>query len=316
MTPRHCWRVLGLVAACLALVAAPHLLAWAHLIPDAAGHALLALGAIAIPRGMSLPMPAGYRVAHRTAALPMPGATNPRDAVPLATRFSFAGLGADIVGALGVGGLAKLLGLGMIGPQVNAWTKDQLERIIEPKSNEGETISHVIFDSQQYISATTTELTFFQAPSADRTLTNFQGAGQLPDPQWAVIHNLGCDILVDATETAAATGVGDDIQKLMLVGRPVFTLEISEKKYAPGVPLSFLHTSGGAVGALATGTADTVQIFNNGITDGGWNWRGSVVIPPKVNINLTVNWSAAQTLAWGDPFIRIWFAVELVRRVL
>jgi hypothetical protein len=209
-----------------------------------------------------------------------------------------------------------VLAVGMIAPAVVARTWTELNAIANPaEARQGEAIPFILYDSQPYVSAVTTILTFFQGTQVDRTLSNLQTAGQLPDPQWLEIHNLGFDILIDATETAAETGSLDDIAKLMLVGRPIFTLSLSDKAYGP-FPLSFLHTSGGPVGALATGTADTIQVGNNGISDGGWNWRGSVVIPPKVGFNVQVQWAAAQTIVNDGAFLRFWMAGALQRRVL
>lgn len=212
------------------------------------------------------------------------------------------------------------LHLALIAPPVKARTFAELNILANPvEAQQGEAISHILYDTQTYTSAATTRLTYFSATQTDRTLSNLQAGGQLPDPQWFEIHNIGFDVLADGTTNAAATelGVYDDIQKLMLVGRPTFQLNLSDKQYGP-YPLSFLHTSGGAVGQL-TGTVAASAVFqfaNNSVPDGGWNWRGSVIIPPKVGFNVEVVWTAAQTLAIGNTPLRFWFAGVLQRRVL
>lgn len=213
-----------------------------------------------------------------------------------------------------LGGVA----LAYIAPAVVAKRFDELNFAANPvEAGQGEAISHILYDTQTYTSAATTTLTFFSNTQTDKTLSNLQAAGQLADPQWFEIHNLGLDILNDASTAANETGIADDIQKIMLVGRPIFTLNLSDKQYGP-YPLSFLHTSGGFVGSI-TGTAaatNNIAVGNNGLSDGGWNWRGSVIIPPKVGFFVTVQWAAAQTLAAGNPPLRFWMAGVLQRRVL
>lgn len=213
--------------------------------------------------------------------------------------------------------------LALVAPIVVPKTRAQLEALCNPQPAPGgvsEAIPHVLFDTQQYTSAGTTTLNFFSQQSNDPTITNMSTAGTLPDPQYFEIWNLGFDILNDLTSTVAASqeaGIMDDIQKLVLVGRPVFTLNLQSKLYGQ-YPLSFLHTSGGAVGnGWGTTTAEeTVQYGNNGVSDGGWNWNGSIIIPPKASFSVQVQWTAAQTLAGGNPFVRFWMAGVLHRRVV
>jgi len=208
----------------------------------------------------------------------------------------------------------------MIGPNVVAKTFKELYRQANPQEvQQGEAISDVRFDTQTYTSATTTSLTFFSAAQTDPTLSNMPIGGQFPDPQWFEIHNIGFDFLGAVATSAGntAAGMAADIQLLMMVGRPIFTLVLSEKNYGQ-YPLSFLHTSGGAHGfGYGTLTApNAVQVANNSLPDGGWNWRGSVVIPPKVGFSVRVQWSAAQTLTGGNPSLRFWMGGVLHRRVI
>lgn len=208
----------------------------------------------------------------------------------------------------------------MFGPPVIPRSFRELDQLISPeKYDAGEAIPYILYDTQLYTSGTTTEQTFFTQATNDRTLSNLGGApGQLPDPQYFEIHNLGFDILADAT-TAAGTEVGalDDVAKLMLVGRPFFQMFISDKLYGNG-PLSFLHTSGGPLGnGWGTFTAEeSIQVATNSYPDGGWNWQGGVIIPPKVNFSVVARWSAAQTLAIGNTQLRFWLLGILHRRVL
>lgn len=215
------------------------------------------------------------------------------------------------------------LAMALVAPIVIPKTRQQLEALVTPQTVAGgpsEAIPHIFYDTQLFTSASTTVLNFFSSQSNDPTITNMSTAGTLPDPQYFEIWNLGFDVLADLTPTVAASqevGILDDIQKIMLVGRPVFTLNLQSKLYG-SYPLSFLHTSGGAVGnGWGTTTAEeTVQSGNNGVSDGGWDWRGSIVIPPKASFSVQVAWSAAQTLAGGNPYCRFWMAGVLHRRVV
>lgn len=207
----------------------------------------------------------------------------------------------------------------MIGTPVVALDRQMLEQMANPQASQGgESIPFVLFDTQTFTSASTTELNYFVTSSTDPTITNMQGPGVLPDPWFLQIFNLGYDVIIDGTTQAGTeTGALDDVAKIMMVGRPVFTLTISDKKYGQ-YPLSFLHTSGGAYGVgYGTFTAEeSIQFATNSVPDGGWNWYGSVIIPPRVGFSVNVRWAAAQTLQGGNPPTRFWMSGILHRRVL
>lgn len=199
-------------------------------------------------------------------------------------------------------------------------TREQLDRLAFPEqSRQPEAVPYVFYDTQLYTSGTTVQLTFFAGTQTDRSLSNMEAAGALPDPQYFEVQFFGCDILCDASLAGASTEVGalDDLQKLLLVSRSRFTFTMSNKTYGP-IPLSFLHASGGATGAMAgTMTApNMVQVANNGIFDGGYYVGGSIVIPPKVGFGMVLDFSGAQTLNAGNTYIRLWMHGQLNRRVL
>lgn len=201
---------------------------------------------------------------------------------------------------------------------IDALAQTDLQRLSTPARGQPEAISDVLFDTQLYTSATTTNLQFFQTQQNDRTLSNLNGSGTLPGGNWFRIFWAGCDILQDAFLSANVdTGAWDDYQKLLLVGRPVAYFTVNGKNYLDGVPLSFLHTSGGAVG-MGTGTLTApaqVQVANNSIPDGGFP-MGGLVIGPTIGFSASIQWTAAQTLAAGNPRIRLWFAGVRYRPVV
>lgn len=207
------------------------------------------------------------------------------------------------------------------GVRYNAATRAQLRaKSTPPSGNAPEAIWWQYYDVQTYVDAVTTELNFFQVTNVDRTITNMPAAGQLPDPQWLSIFDITVDYLVQNTSVAGAvgvTGVYNDLALLINVGRPVWTLQLSDKNYGP-FSLSLLHGTGGPVGFIAAnGTAAATeqhQLASN-VLNPGWNYKGSLIIPPKTNFVINVRWSAAQNLT-ANVLMRLSLHGILSRRTL
>lgn len=161
-----------------------------------------------------------------------------------------------------------------------------------------EAIWHQWYDTQTYVDAATTRLTFFtSAPGVDRTLTNIQTAGQLPEPYFFSMYDLAMDYLVQNTVAAVASVVGvyNDLALLILVGRPTWTLTIQDKNYGP-YTVSTLHGTGGPVGGIDAGTAAEIHQWATNALNPGWNYFGTIIIPPKIAFQFELVWSAAQNL--------------------
>jgi len=178
-----------------------------------------------------------------------------------------------------------------------------------------------LYDTQLITSGTTTSASFFVNQNADKTMSNIESGGQLPDPQYFIVHYVTCDILdppvANAGHAATALGPVNDIDVLLKTQRATFTFSMSNKNYGP-FPLTLCHATGGATGnGTATYTAEaSIWYGNNGIVgSGGFPFLGSLVIPPKVGFNITVNFAAAPTLS-GNINMRIGMAGVLYRRVL
>lgn len=207
------------------------------------------------------------------------------------------------------------------GARFNAATRGQLRaKATPPSGNAPEAIWWEYYDTQTYVDNTTLTLNFFQVTNVDRTITNMPSAGQLPDPQWLSIYDITCDFLVQNTSVAGAvgvTGVYNDLALLLMIGRPTWTLQISDKNYGP-FSLTLLHGTGSPVGFIAAnGTAAATeqhQLASN-VLNPGWNYKGSLIIPPKTNFVITVNWSAAQNLTADVP-VRLALHGILSRRTL
>ena len=198
-------------------------------------------------------------------------------------------------------------------------TNPELEAIPNPiLANQPEAVPWQFYDQQTYVDATTTQLTFFTATNNDRTLSNMQAAGQITDPNYFEIYCFGCDVLRDVTTAAGAqVGALDDLQLLLLTGRPTWTFNMSDKQFGP-FPLLGLHAQGGAIGfGWGTFTAEeSIQYANNSYPDGGFGYvGGALVIPPKVAFDVTVRWNATVNLT-ADVALRMWMFGVLHRRVL
>lgn len=222
--------------------------------------------------------------------------------------------------AAGLGALSWKVPMlvGLIGTPVQALFRKQLDEIANPVlMHQPEAIPHILYDTVVFTSATTLQQVFYRTQQSDPTMGNLQQAGALPDPQYFQIFNIGCDYLpavLGVSTSADNTGLLNDLAKIFLVARPTFTVTIADKNYGP-YPLSVAHTSGGPVGALGGAAVFDFQQGNNGPADGGWNWYGSVVIPPKQNFFVQVNYAAVQTLQNGNPNIRFWMSGILHRAV-
>lgn len=207
------------------------------------------------------------------------------------------------------------------GARYNAATRAQLRaKSTPPSGNAPEAIWWQYYDVQTYVDAVTTELNFFQVTNVDRTISNMPAAGQLPDPQWLSIYDITCDFLVQNTSVAGAvgvTGVYNDLALLLNIGRPTWLLNISDKNYGP-FSLTLLHGTGSPVGFIAAnGTAAATeqhQLASN-VLNPGWNYKGSLIIPPKTNFGINVRWAAAQNLT-ANVLIRLSLHGILSRRTL
>lgn len=179
-----------------------------------------------------------------------------------------------------------------------------------------------LYDTQALTTAVTTSLQFFQTVQTDKTLGNMESAGQLPDPQYFIIHYVTCDILDPPIAAAGVTGTAlgpvNDIEQILKVQRATFQVNISNKIYGP-FPLTLCHATGGATGnGIATETSPlSVWYGNNGIVgSGGFPFLGSLVLPPKVGFTVSVNLAAAATLATSPLNVRMGLAGVLYRRVV
>lgn len=226
---------------------------------------------------------------------------------------------ADALVALDPTAIVTGVGLALWFP-VEALSQEQLDEAASPRGGDVEAVPDVIFDTQLFTSGTTTELTFFSTQHNDLSLSNLNGSGQLPAGNYFRPMCAGLDVLADATVSGGndETGILDDIQKLLFAQRGRVAWSLNGKPIWTAMPISFLHTSGGAVGTAAgTLTAPNVaQVGNNSIPDGGFPVAGAIVISPLVQFGAVMTWAATSTLKAGNTRLRLWFAGVRYRPVV
>lgn len=212
-------------------------------------------------------------------------------------------------------------GLGLKAPPAArmAKTKAQLNALADPISaGQPEALPWMLYSRKAYVDNTTTLLSFFDEINTNKGISNMQAASALPSPQYFEVLSIGADILRNPTAAAASqAGAIDDVQKLCLTSESFFTFVYADKQYGP-FPFSTLHPSGGVQGfGFGTTTADTlsVQYAANGYPDGGLPVNGAIVLKPKVQFTLSVQWPSPVNLT-ADVNVRVWLWGILHRKVL
>lgn len=246
----------------------------------------------------------------------------------LAVCFAAAAVLSRVLPAAGIStgeGLSVVGGvIGMIMlPWQPALTRDQLDMMANPQAaNVPECIPHQLYDTQSIANAATGPFSFFTTVNNDKTLSNIEAGGALPDPQYFVVQYIAADLLQIPTATALANEPNAalaNVENILKTCRAILTLNISNKSYGPWT-LTACHATGGATfsgygyGTAANGTS--AGAVNNGVPgSGGFPVGGAIVIPPKVNYNVTLQLATAATLSATLP-VRISLFGILYRRVL
>lgn len=192
----------------------------------------------------------------------------------------------------------------------------EAQKAIPPSGRSPEAIWHVAYDTKTYTDNTTVSLNFFDAVNVGTLdLSNMEIGGQFPAPQIFDIHGIMLDAWTAAPVSTSATVTGNinDLYLLLFVGRPRWTLTIQQKNYGP-YPLSTLHGTGAPV--VFGFSSDGAEILQVASTDRspGWNYNGSLTIPPQTAFQFNITWAAAQDLT-ADWRLRICMSGKLSRAV-
>lgn len=209
----------------------------------------------------------------------------------------------------------------MLRIPVKPRTGDQLNLLMNPASaGLPESVPAVMWDTQTYPTTGITQLTFFGASVADRSLASALGnGGQIADPQAFLLNAINLDIFsatTGVTTDAATDGIISSIEKILKAARGYLTLTISQKNYPP-IPLTYCHASGGAVGVVSSTVAVSSQQYgSSGPPTGGFYLDNSIVIPPKVDFSITVNFQATLVTIAAALLMRVALPGVLYRRIL
>lgn len=194
----------------------------------------------------------------------------------------------------------------------------EAQKAIPPSGRSPEAIWHLVYDTKTYTDNSTTSLNFFDSTNVGTLdLSNMEIAGQFPAPQIFNIHGIFFDLWTAAPVSTAAGGVTgnvNDVYLLIFVGRPRWLLTIQQKNYGP-YPLASLHGLGAPIGfGYGTFTAEESLQFASNDRTPGWNYNGSITIPPQTAFQFNITWAAAQDVT-ADYRMRVSMSGKLSRAV-
>lgn len=185
------------------------------------------------------------------------------------------------------------------------------------------------WDTQTFVSGTTTRLPQWFNVRATRDLSNMEVAFQLPAPKAFLIRAIRLFIKsrprtvtpAMTVNNAVATGGFDDIVQLINTG--VMDLNIGNKMYALE-PLYCLTSGAGAWGFFApvaqtggNGGPASASYAQVGLPDPRAvnTLSKPIFIAPQINFNATLDWPAVITLVGGDTTITLFIDGDLLRPV-
>lgn len=194
--------------------------------------------------------------------------------------------------------------------KIYPYNRAQLDAMANPSGGpkQPEAFADELWDSQPFVNATTLSLQFFQSAQSDKTLSNLTVPGQLPQPQYFIVHYVAVDLLFPDVSTAA-TGVGNlsDVHKLINAARATLTLSIATKPYGPWRVRS-CHSGGAPVGfgwGQAPAAPNEQQYGHIGPHDGGFCVNGGLIIPPATDFSALMNFAAVQTLNTNNVQVQV-----------
>lgn len=188
-----------------------------------------------------------------------------------------------------------------------------------------ERIPWVWYDSQPFVSNTTTSVDLHVTVQNDKTLGNMEAAGQIPSPQYQDIFHIAVyywlpPSSVVTTAAASNAGTAADVEQLL---RGIAVLNIAQKVYWRS-PQWMCPSGGGVFSQLAqTGTFTAPAGLLTQVATNGWptlqnrnNFFGDITIPHNQNFDVLLSWSAP--FVTNTASVRTFSLVDgyLYRRVL
>lgn len=205
-----------------------------------------------------------------------------------------------------------------IRPKTVPMTWDELIGNGAPRNaQQPEAYRDVLYDTQTYVDNATTDLTFFTAVNADKTLSNMPASGSLPAATAFAINAISTEWLIPFGAGTAAGPVGvADISLLGIVGRPILTLTMSDKQYGPW-PQQYAGAAGNPTFfGFGTTTSDAGAIAGaQNSFNGGFFLGNTIILLPNVGFQVNVRWAAAQNIS-GNQLLRVSLHGTRYRRVV
>lgn len=165
-----------------------------------------------------------------------------------------------------------------------------------------EVIPDQLYDVQTYVDNTSTELNYFNAVRANKSISNMTQPSVLPNPESFLIQairikfNNQVETVDQAASGAALPSFTNDIVLLQNTGR--FTLTIGHKQYGPW-KLWPMPAGSGVMGFMAAAGAEAAgQVSMYANTFGKlWGMFPHLMIAPLQNFQVDLNWPAAVNLS-------------------
>lgn len=190
-----------------------------------------------------------------------------------------------------------------------------------------EVIRQPLWERKTYTSGSTTSLSFFAAAVSDKSLGFVEKANAVSTPKKFLIKAIGVQIFPGtspAENTTTLTGKMAAINDvyLLAMSKSYLRLEIGNKEYLSLGPIAVFNPGFGLSGFAAMHF--TQNSAADRVNSAGWAQPGSpdgrdkwLLDPPlfldsEQNFNLTLNWSAAQTLS-ANAEIAVYLDGQFIR---
>jgi hypothetical protein len=201
-----------------------------------------------------------------------------------------------------------IMGAGMLFPMGTPVDVATLERLRLAPAGGYEVYEDFLYDTQTYLAAgaANLQLAFFQANSADRTLTNLAQAGQLPAPHYFRAQRIFLSPQSEPSISAAQDTAGRvrDMDRILNTGRGILTFANSATNRTRGpIPIRAIGQLGGTRGLITSGVTAAgsfpIQQVQN---DGGSGYPFDIVLKFGEPFSAVIQWGpVAQAISADLP---------------
>ena len=189
------------------------------------------------------------------------------------------------------------------------------------QSNVGlEVVPAVLYDTQTYVSTTTTILPFFTSVPANDSISNVNPPATLPNPSSFLIKNIGIMVpntFETLTQGAAATSLPSQFNDiLLLVNTGICRLTIGDKPYGPWPLFRLPIGTYPKQQFTAAGAAAANVITGYGQTDGPlYPFLPPLLIAPMQRFKVSLEWPAGALTLLANRTIKVLLDGQLSRAI-